>query len=51
MVLAPLVGGVLVDLFSYMFIFWICVMIAAVSLLMTLITVEEPRKAMVDDNL
>ncbi|MCJ7723891.1 MAG: hypothetical protein MUP03_07140, partial [Anaerolineales bacterium] len=50
MVLAPLLGGVLIDLFSYRFLFWICLIIAVIGFLVTMITVEEPRKAVIAEN-
>lgn len=50
MVLAPLLGGVLIDLFSYRFLFWICLIIAVIGFMVTMITVEEPRKAIIAEN-
>jgi MFS family permease len=44
MVLAPLIGGVIVDIFSYQILFSICLCFAGAGFLYVLIKVVEPRK-------
>jgi len=44
MILAPLLGGVIVDLFSYQTLFWVCLVVAGAGILFVLLKVDEPRR-------
>jgi MFS family permease len=44
MILAPLLGGVIVDLFSYQTLFWVCLVVAGAGILFVILKVDEPRR-------